>query len=363
MKKYLIHLVLNIFLFLFLAHSAFCQARSDNIEVLIVDGFSNHDWKQTTQVVKSILEETNLFTVSVSTAPSEPDHEDWGRWDPNFRDYDVIIQNTNNIHNEEITWSKKVRENIESYVQPGGGLYILHSANNAFPDWEEYNLMIGLGWRSLNEGVALQVKDNGQIKKISVGDGKETYHGPRDDEVIHILNDHPITNGFPQAWKTPNMELYKYARGPAQNLTVLSYARDEETGINWPVEWVVDFSSHLTDDEFQKIFQTEQGGMKEIMADLYGITGDKKYLNLSKRFTYHAVMNLIANSNDQLEGLHANTQIPKIIGAARLPKNVGGINASNAVMMGHVRKVYWTDDGWPVVAPERYAGVPQQPIA
>src|SRR5699024_5129869 len=48
---------------------------------------------------------------------------------------------------------------------------------------------------------------------------------------------------------------------------------------------------------------------------------------------------------------------------ARLPRNVGGINASNAVMMGHVRKVYWTDDGWPVVAPERYAGVPQQPIA
>jgi len=42
----------------------------------------------------------------------------------------------------------------------------------------------------------------------------------------------------------------------------------------------------------------------------------------------------------------------------RLPQNVQGINASNAVMMGHVRKVYWTDDGWPVVAPERYAAVP-----
>ncbi len=241
MKKYLIHLVLNTFLFLFLAHSAFCQARSDNIEVLIVDGFSNHDWKQTTHVVKSILEETNLFTVSVSTAPSEPDDEDWSRWNPDFQDYDVVIQNTNNIHNEEIKWPKKVQEKIENYVQSGGGLYILHSANNAFPDWEEYNRMIGLGWRSPNEGVALQVKDNGQLKKISVGEGKATYHGPRNDEVIHILNDHPINDGFPQAWKTPNMELYKYARGPAQNLTVLSYATDEETGINWPVEWVVGY--------------------------------------------------------------------------------------------------------------------------
>ncbi len=46
----------------------------------------------------------------------------------------------------------------------------------------------------------------------------------------------------------------------------------------------------------------------------------------------------------------------------RLPRNVQGINASNAVMMGHVREIYWTEDGWPVVAPERYAGVPDVQI-
>ncbi len=47
---------------------------------------------------------------------------------------------------------------------------------------------------------------------------------------------------------------------------------------------------------------------------------------------------------------------------ARLPENVPGINASNAVMMGHVRSIKWTEDGWPVVSPERYAGVPQKAI-
>lgn len=46
----------------------------------------------------------------------------------------------------------------------------------------------------------------------------------------------------------------------------------------------------------------------------------------------------------------------------RLPKDVAGINASNAVMMGHVRELEWTSDGWPVVAPERYAGVPENEI-
>ncbi|HSD07426.1 lipocalin-like domain-containing protein, partial [Flavobacterium sp.] len=47
---------------------------------------------------------------------------------------------------------------------------------------------------------------------------------------------------------------------------------------------------------------------------------------------------------------------------ARLPKDVQGINVSNAIMMGHVREIQWTEDGWPVVAPERYAGVPATTI-
>jgi len=227
-----------LFLFLF-SLPVFCQPSSVKIEVLIVDGFSNHDWKQTTNVVKTILEESGLFSVSLSTSPSEPEDKAWKSWKPAFKNFSVVILNSNNIHNKEIRWPENVEKRLEDYVKSGGGLYVLHSANNAFADWPEYNLMIGLGWRSLEEGVALQVTENGQIKKIPVGEGKATYHGPRHDEVIYILNDHPINDGFPKAWKTPDMELYKFARGPANNLTVLSYARDHDTNINWPVEWTV----------------------------------------------------------------------------------------------------------------------------
>ena len=232
-------IILNwLFLFLF-SLPTFCQSGSDKIEVLIVDGFSNHDWKQTSEVVKTILEESGLFTISISTSPSEPEDKEWKFWKPAFKNFSVVILNSNNIHNKEIRWPENVEKRLEDYVKSGGGLYVLHSANNAFADWPEYNLMIGLGWRSPGEGVALQVADNGQIMKIPVGEGKATYHGPRHDEVIYILNDHPINDGFPKAWKTPDMELYKFARGPAKNLTVLSYARDHETNINWPVEWTV----------------------------------------------------------------------------------------------------------------------------
>lgn len=217
------------------------QNSPDKINVLIVDGFSNHDWQQTTLVVKTILEKSGMFDVSVSTSPSEPEDKNWESWNPNFEKYDVVIQNSNNIQNKNIQWPLKVQKQLEEYVSGGGGLYILHSANNAFANWPEYNLMIGLGWRSIDEGIALQVQDDKQIKKISVGEGRATYHGPRHDEIIHILNSHPINRDFPKAWKTPDMELYKFARGPAENLTILSYAKDEETNINWPVEWIVSY--------------------------------------------------------------------------------------------------------------------------
>jgi type 1 glutamine amidotransferase len=241
MKKHVTHVNFSILLLFITCHLIGAQSKSEKIKVLIIDGFSNHDWMQTSSVVKTILEESNLFQVHISTSPSEPKNPNWGKWNPKFKEYNVIIQNTNNIDNPEIKWPKRIQKRLEKYVGSGGGLYILHSANNAFYDWSEYNTMIGLGWRSKDEGIAIQIKDNGDFIKIPIGEGKTTYHGPRNDEVIYILNNHPINNGFPKAWKTPDMELYKFARGPATNLTVLSYAKDDKTNINWPVEWVVSY--------------------------------------------------------------------------------------------------------------------------
>ena len=236
-------LFLQVVIFIFFGSNLFAQSNSDKINVLIVDGFSNHDWKQTTHLVKTILEGSGLFKVDISSAPSEPDDSELVNWNPKFEDYGVIIQNTNNIHNKKLRWPRKVEKELEEYVASGGGLYILHSANNAFPDWKEYNLMIGLGWRSKDEGIALQIKENKEIIEIPVNEGQSTFHGPRNDEIIYILNNHPINKYFPKAWKTPDMELYKFARGPANNITILSYAKDDDTNINWPVEWVIAYGN------------------------------------------------------------------------------------------------------------------------
>ena len=82
-------------------------------------------------------------------------------------------------------------------------------------------------------------------------------------------------------------------------------------------DWVVDRNSKLSDENLQAMLQTEQGGMNEALANLYALTGEKKYLEMSLRFNHQRVVDPLESGEDRLTGLHANTQIPKFIGLAR----------------------------------------------
>ncbi|WP_411827353.1 ThuA domain-containing protein [Luteolibacter sp. AS25] len=223
-----------------LVFPALLSAAPEKHRVLIVDGFSNHDWKQTTRLTSRILEETGLFTVEVSTAPTSDDGQVRAAWRPDFSSYDAVIQNCNNLQNK-VTWPEEVRTHLENYVNSGGGLYILHSANNSFAEWDEYNKMIGLGWRKKDFGTAISITESGEIERIPPGEGTNTGHGPRNDVVLTKLSDHPINKDFPAKWMAADLEQYFYCRGPAENLTVLSYAREPKTGLNFPIEWTVKY--------------------------------------------------------------------------------------------------------------------------
>ncbi len=221
------------------AINAFAQ-KNKPIPVLIVDGFSNHDWKQTTKVTRWILEGSGLFKVDVSTVPADSVLRE--SWLPEFKKYAVVIQNTNNIADTQLKWPRDAEIKLEEYVKKGGGLYVLHSANNAFPHWKEYNKMIGLGWRPNTFGYALEIDSGKNIIRHPPGEGNNTGHGSRFNAVIQILNRHPINKDYPDQWETANTEVYNFPRGPAENLTILSYAYDSSsTHKMWPVEWVVKY--------------------------------------------------------------------------------------------------------------------------
>ncbi len=87
--------------------------------------------------------------------------------------------------------------------------------------------------------------------------------------------------------------------------------------------WISSIVTPLNDEQVQKMLNCEHGGISESFAELYGITGDEKYLTTARVFYHKAVLDSLANGVDALPGKHANTQFPKIIGLARLYELTG----------------------------------------
>ncbi len=83
-------------------------------------------------------------------------------------------------------------------------------------------------------------------------------------------------------------------------------------------DWTATATAALTDEQFQRMLATEHGGMNEVLADVSALTGDAKFLTLARRFCHEALLAPLAESRDTLDGLHANTQIPKVVGFQRL---------------------------------------------
>ena len=82
-------------------------------------------------------------------------------------------------------------------------------------------------------------------------------------------------------------------------------------------DWAAGFAQPFSDADWQRVLLTEQGGMMESAYNLYGITGDAKYRDLAVRFYHKKIMDPLADGQDMLAENHANTNIPKVIGAAR----------------------------------------------
>ncbi|HET6387451.1 MAG TPA: beta-L-arabinofuranosidase domain-containing protein, partial [Armatimonadota bacterium] len=88
-------------------------------------------------------------------------------------------------------------------------------------------------------------------------------------------------------------------------------------------DWAITTTKNLSDAQFQHMLDAEHGGMAETVSDAYAMTGDPKYLALARRFTHHAVFDPLAAGQDRLDGLHSNTNIPKIVGYERLYELTG----------------------------------------
>lgn len=238
---------------------------AQEIPVLIVDGQNNHNYKAMTPFMKAQLEKTGLFKVDVSTTPPRPPgppkkgveetpeqkakreeaaaeiKKAWAAWRPDFSKYKVVVSNYNGE-----PWPDEVKASFEAWVAGGGAFHVVHAANNAFPEWKEYNLMIGLGWRDAKFGRRLFYTEAGEPAFEEAGKGPGAGHGSQHEFKMKLRDaEHPIVKGLPAEWLHASDELYHGQRGPAENMKVLATAFADKakggTGAHEPILWVIPY--------------------------------------------------------------------------------------------------------------------------
>jgi type 1 glutamine amidotransferase len=214
MKKYL-------FLFIAAGLAAFFPACKNEsaYKTLIITGQNNHDWKTSSPILKTILDETGLFSCDIMTTPEKGG--DMSTFNPDFSKYKLVVLDYNGD-----SWSDKTNDAFVNFVSGGGGVVIYHAADNSFPGWKEYNEMTGLGgWGDRNEkdGPYVYYKNNELVVDTSAGPGGT--HGKRREFIVTTrMPGHPVMKGLPYRWFHAEDELYSLLRGPAKNMQILATA-------------------------------------------------------------------------------------------------------------------------------------------
>ena len=194
------------------------------LHVMLLDGESAgpyHNWQMTTRVLKKELDETGLFDVDIVSAPAAG--ASFNGFRPEFPKYQAIVLN---YDAPDDRWPAELKLTFERYVSNGGGLVVVHAADNAFPGWQAYNDMIGVGgWRDRTEKAGPFWFFEGGTLTSDTTPGKAGSHGQRLPFKVAVRDaSHPIMKGLPGAWLHQGDELYAALRGPGRNMTVLATA-------------------------------------------------------------------------------------------------------------------------------------------
>lgn len=138
------------------------------------------------------------------------------------------------------------------------------------------------------------------------------------DRWVPLYNIHKIFNGLRDAY---------IVAGKADARDMLIKLTD----------WFYNITDGLSDQQMEDMLRSEHGGLNEVFADVYAIEKDARYLKMAKRFSHKKILNPLAAQHDELTGIHANTQIPKVIGFERIAQLADAANYHDAATF------FWDD--------------------
>ncbi|GAB5517251.1 ThuA domain-containing protein [Rhodopirellula baltica] len=217
-------------------------AAQKKLDVLLVTGQSSkyHNWEVQSTAFKRMLEDAGIFNVQLLTTPASG--EDMSGFDPVWSDYDAVL-----LDYEGDDWPDAAKKSFEKYMEQGGGLVVVHATNNAFPNWQAFLDMTGLGgWGGRTEEWGPKVRWRDGKTVFDTSSGTAQHPSRHDFPVVSRAPEHPIMKGLPSMWLHANDELYSQLRGPANDLTVLATASAvtsmrNGTGENEPILMTIQY--------------------------------------------------------------------------------------------------------------------------
>ena len=153
-----------LFLFFMLLVLTCCNDHS--VKILVLSGSNNHDWQNTTPLIREILARHENFTVDITEKPETINSS-------MLKSYDVIVSNWNMFPEREQLWNPEAKQALLDFLSRGGGFVCIHGASATHYDWPPYLEITGGRW------------------------GEKTSHGPISDHTVQIVRqEHPITKGL-----------------------------------------------------------------------------------------------------------------------------------------------------------------------
>ncbi len=246
---------------------------------------------------------------------------------------DVTLLDSPFKHARDLNIDVLLKYNVDRLLAPYRKEAGLEPKAPAYPNWEgldghvggHYLSAMAMNYASIGN---VECKERMEYMLVELKECQEANSVNNKEWGIGYVGGIPNSAKLWSTFKTGDFSNYRASWAPFYNLHkmyaglrdawLLCGNEDAKAMFLKFCDWGIQITSELSDEQMQKMLDVEHGGMNEMFADAYELTGDEKYLIAAKRYSHNQVLDPLSEGIDNLDNKHANTQIPKFVGFIRI---------------------------------------------